>query len=82
MLMKCYYHLHPLTYFNNDFADQRMDDNNQLNIFQMIVGIIEPAKDFVKKKLLAFQHSQVDVKEIKCPFQWMWKTQLGFCVKF
>jgi hypothetical protein len=31
-----------------------VDDNISLNIFQMIVGTIEPAKDLVKKKLLAF----------------------------
>ncbi len=59
MLMKCYYHLHPLTLFDNDFVDQRMDDNNSLNIFQMIANTIEPTKDLVKKKLLVFLCYQV-----------------------
>jgi hypothetical protein len=45
-----------------------VDDNNSLNIFQMILGIIEPAKDLVKKELLVFWSYQVDVKEMKCPF--------------
>ncbi len=31
MLMKCYYHLHPLIEFDIDFADQKVDDDNNLD---------------------------------------------------
>ncbi len=37
MLMKCYYHLHSLIESNNGFVDYRMDDDNCLDIFQMII---------------------------------------------
>jgi hypothetical protein len=33
---------------NNGFVDQRMDDNNDLDIFQMTIGNIELAKELVK----------------------------------
>ncbi len=33
--MLCYYHLHPLIQSNNDFVDQRLDDDNSLNFFQL-----------------------------------------------
>jgi hypothetical protein len=57
-----------------------MDDNNSLNIFQMIAKTIEPTKDLVKKELLVFLCYQVDVKEIKCFFQWTWKKhEAMFC---
>jgi hypothetical protein len=36
MFMRCYYHLHPLIESNNGFVDQRMHDDNNLDIFQMI----------------------------------------------
>jgi len=49
MLMKCYYHLHPLIEFDNGFANHKVEDDNNLNIFQMIVGSIEITKKLVKK---------------------------------
>jgi hypothetical protein len=68
MLMKCYYHLQPSIEFNNGFVDQRMDDENNLDIFQMTTWSTKLAQEFVKKQLLVFQCYQVDVKEIKCSF--------------
>jgi hypothetical protein len=67
MLMKCYYYLHPSIESNNDFANQRVYDDNILDIFQMITKNIKPTKKLVKRELLVFRHYQVDVKEIKCP---------------
>jgi hypothetical protein len=49
MLMKCYYHLHPLIKSINDFVDQRMDDDNCLDIFQMRARNIEPTKELGKR---------------------------------
>jgi hypothetical protein len=78
MFMKCYYPLHPSIEFNNGFANKRVDDDNNLDIFQMITRSIEPTKMLVKRKLLVFWHYQVDVKEIKCPFQWWEKHEAMF----
>jgi hypothetical protein len=41
MVMKHYYHLHPLIEFDNDFVDQKMDDDSSLDIFQMTTRSIE-----------------------------------------
>jgi hypothetical protein len=49
MVMKCYYNLHPSIEFDNGFADHKVEDDNNLNIFQMIVGSIEITKKLVKK---------------------------------
>jgi len=55
MLMKCYYQLHWSIEFDKGFVDQKIDDDNSLDIFQMTIGNIEPSKEFVKRKLLVFQ---------------------------
>jgi hypothetical protein len=78
MPMKCYYHLHPLIEFNNSFVDQKVDDDNNLDILQMTTWSIKLTKKFVKKQLLVFWHYLVDVKEIKCPFQWWEKHETMF----
>jgi hypothetical protein len=52
--MRCYYHLHPPIESNNGFVDQRVDDDNNLDIFQMTIGSTELTKGFVKKELLVF----------------------------
>jgi hypothetical protein len=62
-------YLHPYIEFNNGFVDQKMDDDNKLYIFKMIIRTIELAKKLVKRELLVFCYYQVDVKEIKCPFR-------------
>jgi len=56
MFIKCYYHLHPSIEFDNDFAYQKVYDDNNLDIFQMIIGNTKPTKELVKKKLLVFWH--------------------------
>jgi hypothetical protein len=68
--MKCYYHFYPSIESNNDFANYRVDDDNSLDIFQITRGNTEPTKDLVQRKLLVFQHYQMDVKEINGPLQW------------
>jgi hypothetical protein len=54
--MKCYYYLHPSIESNNGFVDQRVDDDNSLDVFQMTIGSIELTKELVKIELLVFQH--------------------------
>ncbi len=68
MFLKCYHHLHPLIESNNGFVNQRMDDDNNWNIFQMTTVNTEPTKELGKRELLGFWCYQVDVKEIKTPF--------------
>jgi hypothetical protein len=40
---------------NNGFVDQKVDNDNNLNIVQMITWSIEPTKELVRKELLVFQ---------------------------
>ncbi len=54
--MKCYYYLHPSIESNNGFVNQRVDDYNSLDIFQMTKGNIESAKELVKIELLVLRH--------------------------
>jgi len=56
IFMKCYYYLHPTIESNNGFVNQRVDDYNSLDIFQMTKGNIESAKKLVKIELLVFRH--------------------------
>ncbi len=67
MFMKCYYYLHPSIESNNDFVNQKVYDDNNLDILKMIARSTKPTKKLVKRELLVFRHYQVDVKEIKCP---------------
>ncbi len=55
-----------------------MDDDNSLDIFQITRGNTKPTKDLVQRKLLVFQHYQVDVKEINGPLQWWEKHEAMF----
>ncbi len=44
MFMRCYCHLHPSIESTNGFVDQKVDDDNNLDIFQMTIGSIEVTK--------------------------------------
>jgi hypothetical protein len=48
--------LHPSIEFDNNFADQRVDDDSNLDIFQVIIGYTKSTKELVKKELLVFWH--------------------------
>jgi hypothetical protein len=65
MLVKCDYHLHPLVEFEKGIVDQGVEEDNNLNICKMTIGM-----DLINRKLLFFKCYQVHVKNIKCPFQW------------
>jgi len=62
MLVKCHEHLHPLVRLYTNCVDQ--------DIFEQISSTNEPTKKLVKRELLVFRRYQMDVKDIKCPFQW------------
>ncbi len=54
-------------------VDQGVEEDNNLDIFEMITNTIELVMELINKKLLIFKHYQVDVKDFKCPLQW-WKN--------
>jgi hypothetical protein len=41
--------------FENDFANEGIDENCSLDIFEMILNIKELARELVNKKLLTFK---------------------------
>ncbi len=61
MLLKCYRHLHPMANCEIGFVNQRIDENQGLEIFEMTTNTSEPIKDLVNKELLIFGRFQMDV---------------------
>jgi hypothetical protein len=55
-----------------------MDENYTLDIFEMMARTSEPTKELIKKKLLVYKCYQMDVKNIKCFFQWQDKHEICF----
>jgi hypothetical protein len=86
MLIKCYYHLHPLVEFEKGVVDQKVEEDMSLDIFEMTTNTSEPSIKLINIKFLIFKHYQVDVKNIKCPMQWWEKHEsmfptIIFCAK-
>jgi hypothetical protein len=67
MLLKCHCHLHLLAKSEMGVVDQRVEEDNNLDIFEMIFSTSELATKLINKELLIFMCYQVDVKDIKCP---------------
>jgi hypothetical protein len=67
MLLKCYYHLHPLVESEKVVVDERVEKDKNLDIFEMTTSTSEPIMELVNRKLLIFKHYPVDVKDIKRP---------------
>ncbi len=44
----------------------QMDEQSNLDIFEMYAKTNEPTKEVVNKELLMFKRFQMDVKDIKC----------------
>ncbi len=66
MFFKCHYYLHPSTKFERGIVDQRIEKDNNLNIFEMITNTIKSTMELINRELLMFRHYQMDVKDIKC----------------
>jgi hypothetical protein len=49
-----------------------------LDIFEMTTNKSEPTTKLINKKLMIFKRYEVDVKDIKCPFQWWEKHEKMF----
>jgi hypothetical protein len=70
MLLKCHYYLHPLAKSKRDSANQGVEKDNYLDIFEMTAAnTSELAKNLNNKEFFIFMHYQMDVKDIKCPLQ-------------
>jgi hypothetical protein len=67
MLLKWYYHLHPLVEYERGVVDQRVEEDRSLDIFEMTTNTSEATMKSVNRELLIFRHYQVNVKDIKCP---------------
>ncbi len=70
ILLKCHYHLHLLAEFERSVVDQRVEDDNNLDIFEMTTSTIDLTMKLINKELLIFNCYQVDIKDFKCPLQW------------
>jgi hypothetical protein len=55
MLVKCHQHLHPLIKFETNIVNQKVDENCNLDIFEMTISISEPPNELVNTKLLIFK---------------------------
>jgi hypothetical protein len=78
MLLKCYYHLHHVEDCDVEFRERRSYEDNNLDIFEMILSTSEPMTKLVNRKLLIYRRFQVDFKEIKCFLQWWQKNESMF----
>jgi hypothetical protein len=66
MFFKCHYYLQPLVKLERGVVDQRIEKDNNLNIFEMTTNTIKPTMELINKELLIFRHYQMEVKDIKC----------------
>jgi len=62
--------MHPLFKIESYFVNKFDEDNSLYNIFEMVVGTNEPAKELVNWELMIFHKFQVDAKDIKCLLEW------------
>jgi hypothetical protein len=78
MIFKCHYNLHPLVESKRGIVDQGVEEDNNLDIFEMIISTSDLVMEPINKKLLIFKHCQMDVKDFKCPLQWWEKHENMF----
>jgi hypothetical protein len=66
MFLKCYHHLHLVKNYDVEFIKHNSHEDNNLDIFQMIVSTSEPTTKLVNRGFLIFKRFQMDPKKIKC----------------
>jgi hypothetical protein len=59
-----FYHILYLMAKSELVANMQIDEENNLDIFEMFAGTSEPTKEVVNKELIMFKRFQVDVKDI------------------
>jgi hypothetical protein len=62
MLLKCYYHLHPLFEYERGVVDQKVEEDKSFDIFEITTNISEPTTKLVNRELMIFKHYQVALK--------------------
>ncbi len=77
MLLKFYHHLNPLFEVESSYV-YKIDEYNNLDIFEMVVNINELAKEHINRELLIFCRYYVNVKDINCPLEWWRKHETMF----
>jgi hypothetical protein len=70
MLLKCHHHLHPSAKFESALTNINVDEDYNLDTFEQIANTSEPTKKLVNINLFILKQYQVDLKEIKCFWQW------------
>jgi hypothetical protein len=86
MLLICYYHLHPFVDSEKGVVDERVEEDMNLDIFEMITNTSEPTTELVNRELMIFRHYKLNVEDIRCPLHW-WEKHgnmfpiVGFCVR-
>ncbi len=80
MLLKCCHRLHLVEDCDVEFTEHRSYEDNNLDIFEMIVTRSELVIELVKRKLLVFRRFQVDFKKMKCLLQWWQKHESMFLI--
>jgi hypothetical protein len=50
--------------------DQRVEEDNNLDIFETTIGTIDLTMELINIEFLIFKCYQVDIKDFKCPLQW------------
>ncbi len=79
MLLKCYYHVHPMTKFVG-CVNQTTHEDCSLYNFQQTTSTSQSTKEIVVRELLIFKHYQRDPKDVKCPLQWWGKHEVMFLI--
>jgi hypothetical protein len=69
MLVKCHEHLHLLIRLDRNYVNQNVLIRIVVCTFLNKVQV-QATKKLVKREWLIFKWYQLDVKNIKCPFQW------------
>ncbi len=76
--MKCHEHLHASIKSKKSFVGKDIfNQNYSLDIFEQTTNTNELIEKLNYMKLI-FKQYQMDVKDIKCPFQWWYKYELMF----
>ncbi len=72
--------------YDKGVVDQRVEEDKNLDNFEMTISTNEQTMELVNKELLIFKHYQMNIKNIKCALQWWEKHEnmfpiVGFCAK-
>jgi hypothetical protein len=55
MFLKCHYYLHPLVEFEKGVVDQKVEEDNNLDILEITTNISEQVTKLINKKFLIFK---------------------------